>query len=111
MTKLLERNRTLNRVSQRELELVQQVLETQFRSSRGSLMTSQLERAFATRLGMKYAISFINGTATMHAALEACGVGPGDEVIVPPLTMSSTTFVVLQAGAVPVFADVDPQTS
>ena len=59
---------------------------------------------------MEFAISFMNGTCTMHAALEAAGVGPGDEVIVPPLTMSSTTFVVLQAHAVPVFADVDPDT-
>ena len=47
----------------------------------------------------------------MHAGLLAAGIGAGDEVIVPPLTMSSTTFVVLQAGAVPVFADVDPTRS
>ena len=46
----------------------------------------------------------------MHAALEAAGVGVGDEVIVPPLTMSATTFAVLQANATPVFADVDPNT-
>jgi perosamine synthetase len=59
---------------------------------------------------MKHAISHINGTATMHSILEASGIGPGDEVIVPPLTMASTTFVVLQAGATPVFADVDYKT-
>jgi perosamine synthetase len=46
----------------------------------------------------------------MHAALEASGIGPGDEVIVPPLTMSATSFAVLQANATPVFADVDPET-
>jgi perosamine synthetase len=46
----------------------------------------------------------------MHSALAAAGIGPGDEVIVPPLTMSSTTFAVLHANAVPVFADVDPDT-
>ena len=43
-------------------------------------------------------------------ALEAAGVGPGDEVICPPLTMSSTSIAVLHANAVPVFADVDRDT-
>lgn len=46
----------------------------------------------------------------MHTALEAAGVGVGDEVIVPPLTMSSTSLAVLQANAVPVFADIDEKT-
>jgi perosamine synthetase len=73
-------------------------------------MMRRLEESFAKRFGSSYAVSFINGTATMHAALEAWGVGPGDEVIVPPLTMSATSFAVLQAGATPVFADVDADT-
>jgi perosamine synthetase len=73
-------------------------------------MMRRLETAFAEKFSSKYAISFVNGTATMHAALEAMGVGPGDEVIVPPLTMSATTFAVLQANATPVFADVDADT-
>ena len=46
----------------------------------------------------------------MHASLEAMGIGVGDEVIVPPLTMSATTFAVLQANATPIFADVDENT-
>ena len=46
----------------------------------------------------------------MHASLEALGVNKGDEVIVPPLTMSATAFAVLQANATPVFADVDLDT-
>ena len=70
----------------------------------------RLEEAFAERFGSKYAISMVNGTATLHACLEAAGVGVGDEVIVPPLTMSATAFAVLQTGATPVFADVDPDT-
>lgn len=101
---------TIERISDREREYVAQVLETNFRTSSGATMCNALEKDFAERHGVGYAISFINGTSTMHAALVAAGVGPGDEVIVPPLTMSSTTFVVLQAGAVPVFADVDPNT-
>lgn len=99
-----------SRILGNELKYVREVLETEFRSSQGSMMMRRLEEAFGKRFGAKYAISFVNGTATMHAALEAWGIGPGDEVIVPPLTMSATTFAVLQANATPVFADVDPRT-
>lgn len=93
-----------------ELDYVKEVLETEFRSSSGSIMMRRLEEAFSKRFDMSYGISFVNGTATMHAALEAMGIQPGDEVIVPPLTMSATTFAVLQANATPIFADVDPDT-
>lgn len=68
------------------------------------------ERAFAEYVGAKYCIALCNGTATLHTALVALGVKPGDRVAVPPLTMSATTIAVLQAGAVPVFVDVDPRT-
>lgn len=98
------------RLSGNELAYVKEVLASEFRSSSGSTMMRRLEEEFSKRFGSTYAISFVNGTATMHAALEAMGVGPGDEVIVPPLTMSATTFAVLQANATPVFADVDPET-
>jgi perosamine synthetase len=101
---------TIERISARERELVAQVLDSDFRTSKGSAMTSRLEQEFGAACGTDFAIAFVNGTCTMHAALVAAGIGPGDEVIVPPLTMASTTFVVLQAGAVPVFADVDPDT-
>lgn len=99
-----------SRLTDKELEYVKEVLSTEFRSSSGSVMMRRLEETFGKRFGSAYAISFVNGTATMHAALEAMGIGPGDEVIVPPLTMSATTFAVLQANATPVFADVDPDT-
>lgn len=93
-----------------EQNYVQQVLDSEFRGSKSAGMTARLEAAFAQRFGSKYAISFVNGTATMHAALEARGIGPGDEVIVPPLTMSATTFAILQANATPVYADVHEDT-
>lgn len=99
-----------NRLFGNELKYVEEVLGSEFRSSSGSIMMRRLEEAFGHKFGAKYAISFINGTATMHAALEAMNIGPGDEVIVPPLTMSATTFAVLQANATPIFADVDPLT-
>lgn len=73
-------------------------------------MIRRLEARFAKTFHSRYAIAMCNGTATLHAALAAVGVKPGDEVIVPPLTMMSTTFAVLHAGATPVFADVDPDT-
>lgn len=98
----------MQRITDREAAYVREVLEGQFRTSAGSQMMQRLEQLFAQRFESRFAISFINGTATMHAALVAAGVGPGDEVIVPPLTMASTTFAVLHAGALPVFADVDP---
>ena len=98
------------RVFGNELKYLQEVLATEFRSSSGSMMMKRFEESFGQRFGSTYAISFVNGTATMHAALEAMGVGPGDEVIVPPLTMSATTFAVLQANATPVFADVDERS-
>lgn len=99
-----------NRVNGNELEYVKQVLDSGFRSSKGSYFTRKFEELFSEKFGVPYSIAFVNGTATLHAALEAFGVGPGDEVIVPPLTMSATTFAVLQANATPVFADVDAET-
>jgi len=101
---------TLERVGELERRYVGEVLDTRFRTSQGSLMTSRLEARFAERFGCRFAIAHVNGTVTMHAVLEAWRIGPGDEVIVPPLTMSSTAMAVLEANATPVFADVDAGT-
>src|SRR5580658_11030262 len=98
------------RITEREVSYVNEVLAQQFRNSVNVGMTRRFEEAFAAKFESKFAIAFANGTATMHAALAAAGVGPGDEVIVPPLTMASTALCVIHAGALPVFADVDPAT-
>jgi perosamine synthetase len=103
-------NKPLERVSEREQTYVRAVLESAFRRSKGAEFMGRLEAEFARRFGTRFAISFVNGTSTMHAALEAAGIGAGDEVIVPPLTMSSPALAVLQANATPVFADVDRHT-
>lgn len=104
-------NEKLNsRLAGNEIKYVMDVLRSEFRSSAGATMMRRFEEVFAKRFDSSYAISFVNGTATMHAALEAMGIGPGDEVIVPPLTMSATTFAVLQANATPIFADVNFNT-
>jgi len=68
------------------------------------------ERAFAQYVGAEFGIALNSGTSTLHTALVALGVKPGDTVAVPPLTMSATSIAVLHAGAVPVFRDVDPRT-
>ena len=98
------------RISGRELDYVRQVLESGFPGSSDVNFVAKLEAAFAERFDCEYAISHANGTATLHSALAAVGVGPGDEVIVPPLTMASTSLAVLHQRGVPVFADVDPDT-
>ncbi len=98
------------RFSGRELEYVREVLESGFGSSTSGNMCQRLEAAFARRFGVRYAITFNSGTSTLHAALAAFGVGPGDEVIVPALTVISCASVVLFQNAVPVFADIDPET-
>ena len=67
----------------------------------------EFERRFAAWQGSKFAISTTNGTAALHVALSALGIGPGDEVIVPSYTFIATSFSVVQAGAVPRFADVN----
>lgn len=100
----------MKRISDKERAYVMEVLDGQFTSSANGKMTKRLEEKFAEMFGVKYAISHTNGTATLHSALMAAGVGAGDEVIVPPLTMASTAFAALQANAVPVFADIDPDT-
>ena len=67
----------------------------------------EFERAFAGWQGSRFAVSTSSGTAALHVALSALGVGPGDEVIVPSYTFIATSFAVVQAGAVPRFADVN----
>jgi len=68
----------------------------------------EFNKAFAKFIGSEYAISVANGTVTLQLALEACGVGLGDEVIVPGLTWQATAAAVLDVNAVPVLVDVSP---
>jgi dTDP-4-amino-4,6-dideoxygalactose transaminase len=67
-------------------------------------------QAFAAHHGARYGIFTINGTITLHSALAAYGIGPGDEVIVPPLTWYATAIAVRHVGATPVFVDIEPDT-
>src|SRR5256886_4945516 len=65
------------------------------------------EKAFAKDLGRKHAIAVTNGTAALHVALLAHDIGPGQEVVIPPLTFFATASTVLLCGAKPVFVDID----
>ncbi|HOD82127.1 MAG: L-glutamine:2-deoxy-scyllo-inosose aminotransferase [Planctomycetes bacterium ADurb.Bin126] len=67
----------------------------------------EFEKRFAAWQGSKFGISVATGTAALHVCLAALGIGPGDEVIVPSYTFIATSFSVVQAGAVPRFADVN----
>ncbi len=93
-----------------EYQYVREVLDFGWHNTRGPGFCGRLEAAFAARYGAEYAITHSNGTATMHSCLVAAGVGPGDEVIIPSLTMASTAYVALHHNAVPVFADIDEAT-
>jgi perosamine synthetase len=68
------------------------------------------EAAFAARVGAAHAVAVSSGTAALHLALVAAGVGPGDEVLVPTLSFIATANAVRHAGATPVLVDVDPRT-
>ena len=69
-----------------------------------------LETAFAEFVGTKYALACNGGTAALHMAVAAAGVGPGDEVITTPYSFLATPVAVLHNSAVPIFADIDPKT-
>jgi dTDP-4-amino-4,6-dideoxygalactose transaminase len=67
---------------------------------------AELERRFAEYVDAKHALAVTSGTAAMHLALAALGIGPGDEVITTPITWPATANVIVHVGATPVFADV-----
>lgn len=70
----------------------------------------EMEQSYAQYFGSKYAISVNSATTALHAAIAACEVGPGDEVLVTPYTMVATASAILMNNAVPVFVDIDPET-
>lgn len=71
---------------------------------------AEFEKMVAEYVGAKYAVAISNGTAALHAACFAAGIGTGDEVITTPLTFAASANCVLYCGGTPVFADVDART-
>ena len=72
--------------------------------------TRAFEQQLADYVGAQYCVAVNSCTAALHLALEAVGVGPGDEVITSPITFASTANVIVHQGATPVFVDVEPDT-
>ena len=68
------------------------------------------EEEIAAYCGTKFAVGVASGTDALHLALLACGIRPGDEVITTPFTFIATTEAIVNCGAVPIFADIDPRT-
>jgi len=89
-----------------EIAYVTVALDSEDRTNKTSPWTQRFEAAFARELGSTYAIAHNSGTSALHSALVAAGVGPGDEVISPALTVVMDAFATIHCGATPVFADV-----
>jgi dTDP-4-amino-4,6-dideoxygalactose transaminase len=94
--------------SEDEINRVVEVLRSGKVSYWTGLESRAFEREFAAHCHVDYAICVANGTVALELALHACGIGPGDEVIVPPRTFMASVSCVVMRGAVPIFADIDP---
>ncbi|MBF0553523.1 MAG: LegC family aminotransferase [Nitrospirae bacterium] len=96
-------------ISGNEWKYIKDCLDTGWVSSVGEYV-NRFEKMVAEYVGSNYAIAVVNGTSALHISLIACGVQPGDEVIVPTLTFIAPVNVVTYCGAYPVFMDCDEDT-
>jgi dTDP-4-amino-4,6-dideoxygalactose transaminase len=94
---------------ERELDLIRGVLESGRWGGFNEIVT-RFEESFAAFQNCAHGVSAFNGTVTLETALAVCGIGPGDEVIVPAISFISTATAVSRSGALPVFADIEPFT-
>lgn len=99
-------------IGEEEIQLVVDVLKSGFLTSRGpsGSMVGKFEEEFARYVGARHAVAANSGTAALHMALLAAGVGPGDEVLIPSFTFVATAEAVVLSGAKPVFVDIEPET-
>lgn len=95
-------------IEEDDIQAVVDVLKSDYLTT-GPKIT-EFEQKVADYVGVKYAVAVSNGTAALHAACFAAGIGEGDEVITTPLTFAASSNCVLYCGGTPVFADVDPRT-
>jgi len=89
----------------RELDLIREVLNSGWLTTAGKCF--EFEKKFSAEVDGKFAIAVNSATAALHLAMDALGIGPGDEVIVPSLTFTASAEVVRYMGADPVFVDVE----
>jgi perosamine synthetase len=89
-----------------EMKYIQEVLDSGFRAGADGAMTERVEALFAEKFNLPFAVAFNSGTSTLHAALAAFVIGPGDEVIIPNLSPIMCGIAPVFCGATPVYADV-----
>ena len=89
-----------------EKKYLNECIDSGWISSEGPFV-EEFERKFAAFVGRKHAIAVCNGTAAIDAAVEALGIGPGDEVIMPAFTIISCLLQIVRSGAIPVLVDSD----
>lgn len=95
-------------LDEKDLEGVLKVLNSDYLTT--GPMIGAFEKAIAEYVGAKYAVAFSSGTAALHGACHAAGIGAGDEVITTPITFAASANCVLYTNGTPVFADIDPET-
>lgn len=95
-------------VDESDIAAVAQVLRSDFLTCGPKI--EEMEQALTAYTGAKYAVAVSNGTAALHCACLAAGIGPGDEVITTPITFAASANCALYCGARPVFSDIDPDT-
>lgn len=95
-------------IEEDDIEAVSNVLRSDYLTCGPQIKV--MEDTLATYTGAKYAVAVSNGTAALHCACMAAGIGAGDEVITTPITFAASANCVLYCGARPVFADINPKT-
>jgi len=95
-------------VDEEDIQAVVEVLRSDWLTTGPKV--AEFEELLARYVGGKYAVAVSSGTAALHAAMYALGIGPGQEVIVPAMTFASSANCVVFLGGTPVFADVEPET-
>ena len=106
----MEKNRNPIKYLGNELKYLKQVLDSESWAATSGSWNNTLEKKFAEKFGVKYGVALNSGTSTLHAAIEAAGVGPGDEVISPSLTVIMDSTATIHANAVPVYVDIEQGT-
>ncbi len=97
------------RLAANTLAYVADCIKTGWISSAGSYIR-RFEESFAAFVGLKHAVTATSGTTALHLALAGLGLGPGDEVLLPDLTMIAVPYAVLYTGARPILLDVEAET-
>lgn len=95
-------------ITEEDIQAVVDVLRSDYLTTGPAI--GEFEQKVAAYTGAKYAVAVSNGTAALHIACLAAGIGPGDEVITTPITFAASANCVLYCGGKPVFADIDPVT-